>query len=174
MVRRVMREGGDFGVVLIRKGQEVEERDVEIEDVGCRARIDDWSMEQFGVLQIATTGTTRFRVVSRTVAPDGLVVARVEPLEVEAAVPLPDEFQTCRSLLKRIVSRLGEAPAESGDAAPPPIAKPYLFDDGTWVGNRLAEVLPIPLGAKHKLMALTDASARLTIIQQYLAEHGIT
>jgi Lon protease-like protein len=173
MIRRVMREAGDFGVVLIQKGQEVVERDVEIEDVGCRARIVDWNMEQLGVLQISTVGTTRFRIVSRDVKPDGLIVAQVEPLELEAAVPVPDECQACRSLLKRIVDRLDEAPREAEDAAPPPIAKPYLFDDATWVGNRLAEVLPIPRGAKHKLMALTDAPARLSIIKQYLAEHGI-
>ena len=173
MIRRAMKDGSDFGDVMIRKGQEVEDRGVDIEEVGCRARIDDWNMEQFGVLQITTIGTTRFRIVSHDALGDGLMVAEIEALETEPAVPLPNEFEACRSLLKRIVGRLDEAPREAADPMPLPIAKPYLFDDAGWVGNRLAEVLPIPLGAKHKLMALTDAPARLSIIQQYLAEHGI-
>ena len=173
MVRGAMRDGSDFGVVMIKKGQEVAERQVEVEDIGCRARIDDWSMEQFGVLMIATTGTDRFRILSHEVRPDGLMMAEVAPIEAEPAVAVPVEATACRALLKRIVDRLDGTPKQPDDPTPSPIAKPYLFDDATWIGNRLSEVLPLPLGVKHKLMALTDAPARLSILQQYLTQHGI-
>ncbi len=175
MVRNAMRVGSGFGVCLIRKGSEVGEKDVETEEIGCRARIDDWNMEQLGVLQITTTGTERFRIVSRRVQPDGLLVADVEAVEDEAAAGIPEEASGCRLLLKRIVERLDaarEAPTDD-EAMPMPIARPYLFDDATWVGNRLCEVLPIPLPAKQKLMALTDAPTRLDIVQRYLKQHGI-
>lgn len=180
MVRRAMREASRFGVCLIQKGREVGEHGVPIEPIGCRARIDDWNMEQLGVLQIATTGTERFRIRSSRVQPDGLLVAEVEAVELEPLVPLPDEAAPCQTLLRRIVQRLEESNEESGKSAPesdfasrPPIAKPYLFDDATWVGNRLAEVLPIPMSAKQKLMALTDGPTRLVIVQRYLKQHGI-
>ena len=176
MVRDVMRGANAFGVTLIRKGAEVAERDVEIEEVGCRARIDDWSMEQLGVLHIATTGTDRFQIVGRRIQPDGLMIAEVEPIEVEPAVAVPPDGIACQTLLRRIVQRLDEQrdDAKADDEGPaPPIARPYRFDDASWVGNRLCELLPIPLGAKQKLMALTDGPTRLEIVQRYLQQHGI-
>jgi Lon protease-like protein len=47
------------------------------------------------------------------------------------------------------------------------------LDDATWVGNRLCEVLPISLVAKQKLMELTDAPTRLSIVHQYLVQQKI-
>ena len=175
MVRAAMRDGSDFGVCLIRKGNEVGERSHEIEDVGCRARIDHWNMEQLGVLEIATTGTERFHVVSKRVQGDGLMVAEIEALEAEPETPLPTDAADCQLLLRRIVERLdSERAAATGDEPmPPAIAEPYRFDDATWVGNRLCELLPIAHGAKQKLMALTDAPTRLEIVQRYLKQHGI-
>lgn len=178
MVRNAMRGENEFGVCLIRKGEEVGERDVDTADVGCRARIDDWNMEQLGVLQISTTGTGRFRILSRRTQPDGLLVAEVEPIEAEPFSAVPPDAAPCQTLLRRIVERLENErtqrpePSED-DAVPLPIALPYLFDDATWVGNRLCELLPIPLGAKQKLMALTDAPTRLELVVRYLKQHGI-
>ena len=178
MIRGAMRGANEFGVCLIRKGDEVGGRDVDTADVGCRARIDDWSMEQLGVLQIWTTGTARFRIVSRQVQSDGLLVADVEPVEPEPVAAVPADATPCQTLLRRIVQRLEDERAKQpepsdADGVPLPIAQPYLFDDATWVGNRLCELLPIPLGAKQKLMALTDAPTRLELVLQYLKQHGI-
>ena len=175
MVRRAMRDASEFGVCLIRKGYEVGERAIETETIGCRARIDDWNMEQLGVLQIATTGTERFQIVSHAVQADGLMIADVEPLEREPYAPLPEEAAACASLLERIVSQW-EASEQASDPHAgnrPPIARPYRLDDATWVGNRLSEVLPVSLSAKQKLMALTDGPTRITIVLRYLKQHGI-
>jgi Lon protease-like protein len=175
MIRGVMRDSNEFGVCLIRKGSEVGEREVETEEIGCRARIDDWNMEQLGVLQIATTGTDRFRIVGRRLQADGLLVADVEPLDDETVISVPDDALPCQALLRRIVERLEQAGDEREDdeVVHNPIAKPYRFDDSTWVGNRLCELLPIPVGAKQKLMALTDGPTRLEIVLRYLKQHGI-
>lgn len=174
MIRNAMRDGSEFGVCLIRKGNEVAEVAVDIEPVGCRARIDDWNMEQLGVLQIETTGTERFRIVSQRHQPDGLMIAEVEATDLEAFATLPAAYEDCRVLLERIVKRLDEASGADQDASVRmPIAKPYRFDDATWVGNRLCELLPIPASTRQKLMALTDAQARLDIVQRYLKQHGI-
>ena len=179
MVRRAMRDASEFGVCLIRKGYEVgavgNRGGVETETIGCRARIADWNMEQLGVLQIATTGTERFIIVSHAVQADGLMIADVEPIEHEAYTPLPEEAAPCVSLLERIVSQWEEnEKASGGDAGQAPaIARPYRFDDTTWVGNRLSEVLPVSLSAKQKLMALTDGPTRVAIVLRYLKQHGI-
>ncbi|MGI9025385.1 MAG: LON peptidase substrate-binding domain-containing protein [Burkholderiaceae bacterium] len=178
MIRRAMRDASEFGVCLIRKGHEVGERGVETETIGCRARIDDWNMEQLGVLQIATTGTERFIIVSHAVQADGLMIADVEPIEHEAYAPLPEEAVPCASLLERIMSQWeahehASGVAESDAVRGPAIGKPYRFDDTTWVGNRLSEVLPVSLAAKQKLMALTDGPTRIAIVLRYLKQHGI-
>lgn len=177
MIRNAMRDASTFGVCLIRKGREVGEQGVETEEIGCRARIDDWNMAQLGVLEIATSGTERFRIVTRHVQSDGLLVADVEPVDLEVSVPVPTQAADCQALLRRIVQRLEDGGAkkddEDGDDGALPIAKPYLFDDSTWVSNRLCEFLPIPLGAKQKLMAITDGPTRLEIVQRYLKQHGI-
>ncbi len=179
MVRRAMREASEFGVCLIRKGHEVGEVGnrgvVETETIGCRARIDDWNMEQLGVLQIATTGTERFVIVSHAVQADGLMIADVEAIEPEAYAPLPEEAAPCVSLLERIVAQWEASAQGSGADAvqAPPIARPYRFDDTTWVGNRLSEVLPVSLSAKQKLMELTDGPTRIAIVLRYLKQHGI-
>ena len=50
---------------------------------------------------------------------------------------------------------------------------PHRLDSCVWVGNRLCEILPIPLTAKQKLMELDDAPSRLTIVDRYLRQHEV-
>jgi Lon protease-like protein len=170
MIRAAMRDGGTFGVVLIQDGQhEVGNPDVAIADVGCRARIDDWDMAQLGVLQITTTGTERFRIVDRHVKADGLIVADVVAIDDEASAPPPDDAAASVALLKRVVEQIDDEAA----TLVRPIAKPYRFDDATWVGNRLGELLPMPLPMKQSLMASTDSTARLATIMEFLRLHGV-
>ena len=170
MVRAAMRAGTTFGVVLIGDEQhEVGNANVSTAAVGCRARIDDWDMAQLGVLQISTTGTERFVIVDRKVAADGLILATVVPLEAEPAVSPPDEAAPCVALLRAIVEQIDA----DGSGAPPPIARPYRFDDATWIGNRLAELLPLPRPVKQGLMASSDAVARLATVTQFLRKNGL-
>jgi hypothetical protein len=166
MVRAAMRDGSEFGIVLISRGREAGDYGVETEAVGCRARIDAWDMAQLGVLEIATTGTERFRVVEREMRSDGLLVASVEDFDAEPSAGIPASARRCVTLLERVVERV-DADTSEDDSA---IARPYRFDDATWVGNRLAEFLPIPLPAKQRLMTLTDALTRLAILGNLLDE----
>jgi hypothetical protein len=56
----------------------------------------------------------------------------------------------------------------------PIFAEPHEFDNAVWVGYRLAEILPVPLGAKQKLLELDDSVARLEILQQFLEQRGLS
>jgi len=171
-----MRESSEFGVVLLRRGRDIDRDGIDIESIGCRARIADWNMEQLGVLQIETIGTTRFKIHSHIVQADGLRVADVESIANDEAIPIPDDAVLCVRLLERIVDQLRSGDDDDPDAGPgyQPIAEPHRFDDATWVGNRLAELLPIALPAKQQLMAMTDAHERLAAVRRYLVEQGIS
>ena len=51
-----------------------------------------------------------------------------------------------------------------------PFSEPYRLDDSGWVANRWCELLPMPLAAKQKLMALEDPVIRLSLIDAFLRE----
>jgi uncharacterized protein len=169
MVRDCMQRDEPFGVCLITNGGEVGEP-AEHDAVGCLAGIRGWDMEQLGVLQIRTVGTTRFRILERHVAAGGLIRARTELLDDDRLHAVPDEFSVCTALLGRIVSELERT---EPDAEKRMIASPYDFDSASWVANRLAEFLPIAGPMKQKLMVLDDPVARLGIVHRFLEERRV-
>lgn len=172
MVRDCMRDGQEFGVCLNRKGKQGN-GGARPEPIGCRARITDWNMEQLGVLQIATEGMERFRIAELYTEPNGLLRANTEELDAELPSKVPREFLACAELLQRIIQQLNREAEKSDSEVQRPIAAPYQMDDATWVGNRLCEILPISLAAKQKLMELTDAPTRLSLVHQYLLQQKI-
>ena len=172
MVRNCMRDHTPFGVCLIASGNEVAQPDQPTvpEDVGCLADIVDCNMEQLGVLLIEARGRQRFQVLSHSTRDDGLIVARVAllpPDEIDCKLELLGE---CLSALRRIVSAIH---AEQPDKSRLPFNEPYLWDDPSWVANRLCELLPVPLKAKQMLMALPDAGMRIEIVHRYMRQHHI-
>lgn len=170
MVRGCLRDGSAFGVCLIASGQEVArpEDPTVPESVGCLAEIVDCNMEQLGVLLIETRGRQRFRVLSHETRDDGLLVARAELLPDDIIDCKLELLGECLSALRRIVTSIH---AESPDNMP--FSEPYLWDDPTWVANRLCELLPVPLKAKQMLMELPDAGMRIEIVHRYMRQHHI-
>lgn len=170
MVRNCLRDGSPFGVCLISSGEEVSRPDEPTvpESVGCLAEIVDCNMEQLGVLLIETHGRQRFRVLSHETRDDGLLVARAELLPDDIIDCKLELLGECLQALRRIVTAIH---AESPDNLP--LAEPYLWDDPTWVANRLCELLPVPLKAKQMLMELPDAGMRIEIVHRYMRQHHI-
>ncbi len=170
MVRDCLRDEQEFGVCLIKKGREVGAT-TEPEEIGCRARIIDWNMEQLGVLQINVQGTERFHIRQLYSEPSGLLKAEVRPMEsIEPIHSVPKEFESCSKLLMRMIQQMQQ---DTEDPTKMPFAEPHRFNDATWVSNRLCEVLPISMLAKQKLMELSDAPTRLSLVHQYLQQHKI-
>jgi uncharacterized protein len=167
MVRDCMQHEQPFGVCLITRGAEVGEA-AEHEQVGCLASIRGWDMQQLGLLEIRTVGTHRFRVVDRRVARNGLIHATLDPIPDDPRIPVPEEFAECTALIRRIA---GELEQREPDPSQRMIAEPYDYDSAAWVANRLCEFLPIPGKAKHKLMALDEPLARLSLVHRYLQQH---
>jgi len=50
---------------------------------------------------------------------------------------------------------------------------PCRFDDAGWVANRWCEILPLPLAAKQRLMALPNAALRLQLVDEFLRDRGV-
>jgi Lon protease-like protein len=180
MVRDCMRREEPFGVCLIVSGGEVGAA-ARTESVGCLARIAAWDMEQLGLLHIRTIGGLRFRVLDARVQPDQLQLAEIELLEPDEDSPIDPEHQACAALLTRVIDDVRAQHAErrrtgqaEGDVMGRlPFEEPFRLDSSIWVGNRLCEVLPVPMKAKQKLMELDDARTRLEIITQYLRQHAV-
>jgi len=162
MARQCMREKSMFGVCLIKEGSEVGKPAVP-DALGCQARIIEWDMQQMGVLQIVARGVERFRVLSTATNSQGLILADVEMIAAEPAMPVPDQFLACRKFLTGII-------AEHGAAIFP---EPHQLDDAAWVGYRLAEIIPFPPPERQKLLALEDSLARLSVLNRILVNNNL-
>ena len=166
LVARCMKRGEDFGVVCLKQGGEVRAPEqgapVRFEAVGVRARIDSVDAQQAGLLAVRCTGQQRFvREGEPTQDADGLWSACVREMEADpACVPAPAMLGSVKALATAIATL-----RERGEQ---PFLQPLRLDDAGWVANRWCELLPIPLAARQRLMALADPNERLALVDAYL------
>lgn len=162
MARDCLKRDAPFGVCLIREGNEVGAPAVP-EAIGSLAKIIECDMQQQGILNVKTQGGQRFRILERRTGAQGLTSADIELIPAEAGAAVPAEFDACARLLEMVVADQGRSI----------FAEPHAYSDAAWVGYRLAEILPVPLAAKQKLLELSDSVARLSILQRYLEGQGL-
>ena len=162
MARACLRDSSPFGICLIQEGEEVGAPAVP-ERIGCLARIDDCDAEELGVLKVRAVGLERFRIVSSEVAKGGLIVAQVEPLAGEPEVYDAPGLVECASFLRKAIAAIGVER----------FVEPLRFEDATWVGFRLAEILPLRTDVKQKLLELTDATLRLAVLDKFLRQQRL-
>jgi len=149
MIGRCMKEPQKFGVLLIVEGSETgAARTV---DVGTLAEIVDWHQDTDGLLGIVALGRERFRLERSSRRPDGLYVGSIEPLPAEERQPLPERHRYLAKLLKQVLPRLGPYAQHLDED----------YTDATWVGYRLAEVLPLTLRVRQECLEMDDPLARL-------------
>jgi uncharacterized protein len=171
MTKVCLRDAQPFGVVLITHGDEVAAAKgasnapgvPEIASIGTLATIDDWDMPQQGILHLRTTGGARFQVRSHAVRDDGLVVGEVTTLPAEPVVALSDAYQPLARLLELLAERVG----------PRHFPEPRSHDDASWVGYRLAELMPLPLSIKQSMLEINDAEVRLSVLRKFLQQQGL-
>lgn len=150
MTKACIRDNGVFGITLIRGGYEVGAPAVPC-DTGCTARIVEWEVPNPGLFTLMTQGESVFRILERRTQPDGLIIGRVELVEPPDPVPLPDRYSGLSKLLVELIEGLGSENFPS----------PQRLDDAAWVGNRLAELLPVAPERKQKLLETRDPLAVL-------------
>ncbi|MGH8799201.1 MAG: LON peptidase substrate-binding domain-containing protein [Casimicrobiaceae bacterium] len=167
MIKRCLADDQPFGVCLLIRGEEVARRDVadppEFAPIGTLARITAWDMPQLGILQLKTMGGTRFQVQTHRVADDGLILATATTLVPEPRLPLPEVHRPLADLLELMIKRVGRENF-AGEPA---------LDDASWVGYRLAELLPLPAAIKQTMLEINDSEVRLKAIAQFLKQQDL-
>ena len=157
-----MREKVPFGVCLIASGTEVGKPAIP-HSIGTLAHVTSGDMPQLGILMLEVSGGQRFRIISQTAQPDGLLRAQVVLLDEPARQEVPQAQQGLLPLLQKIAADLG----------PEKMPPPHAFDDAAWVGYRLSEAVPVQALAKQKLLELEDPVSRLEILHTYLSQRKL-
>lgn len=157
MVGACLKDDSGFGICLIRRGGEAGEPALPY-GTGTEVRIVDWDRQPDGLLGITVRGRHKIRVRDLAVEANQLVVAQAEALPPEPAEPVPGHCRTLVALLERMLAQL--EPIVRYDEP--------QWDDASWVGSRLTELLPLPARVRQYLVELDNPSARLEELRQAL------
>lgn len=151
LVRECSRSGSGFGVCLILAGREAG-APASPAAVGTLARIEDFYALPDGLLGIRARGSRRFRATRTRVRDNGLVHGEVSWLAEEPQLDMPPEYGLLALILERLLEQVGGEHAR---------AERQRLDDASWVGFRLAELLPVELTERQHWLQLTDPLQRL-------------
>jgi Lon protease-like protein len=162
MAKECLKNSSQFGICLIREGEEVGTPAVP-EPVGCLARIADCDVEDLGVLKVRAEGLERFRIVSSGVNKQGLIVGEIEEIALEPEADNAPGMAECADFLHKVIAAIGSER----------FSEPLRFDDASWVSFRLAEILPLRNDVKQKLLELTDAALRMGILYRFLRQQKL-
>ncbi|HSN18010.1 MAG TPA: LON peptidase substrate-binding domain-containing protein [Gammaproteobacteria bacterium] len=150
MVSDCLKRDQGFGVCLIQEGKETGK--AKMHTVGTLAEIGDWSRGEDGLLHIVAQGKRRLKVAKVRTQGDGLNLGEVEILPEDPLLPVPDTQRMLPEILRQVLQQAEvEYPAVE-------------YADAAWVGNRLAEVLPISLPQRQYLLEVDDPLKRLEIL----------
>lgn len=155
MVRECARSNGVFGVNLILSGRETGAGAVPAA-VGTLARIVDFDTLPDGLLGISVSGEARFRVERSRVRGNGLMFGEIRRWADEPAIAVPVEFALLPTILERMAEQAGLA-WRNGPRD--------RYDDASWVGFRLAELLPLNDTDRQQMLELTDPLERLAALR---------
>ena len=162
MARACIKDGSSFGICLIREGSEVGAPAVP-ETIGCTARIAEFDMEELGILKVRVEGLERFRILASDVNRQGLLMAQVQALDAESGTTDAPGMADCAEFLRKVIAGIGDER----------FVQPLRFDDPTWVGFRLAEILPLRPDVRQKLLELTDAGLRMAVLHRFLRQQRL-
>lgn len=151
MVRDCTRDGRPFGVTLLLRGRESGEAASALA-IGTLATIVDFYTLPDGLLGIRCEGGARFHVDHAHARHDGLLIGRLTLRPDEPTRELPPQYALLATLAENLIINLVEGAPEPTKAQ---------LDDASWVGFRLAELLPFTLGEKQQLLELSDPGERL-------------
>lgn len=160
MTADCLRRQQPFGVCLIRKGAEVGQAAIP-ETVGCQARIVTADMDTLGVMLIEARGEGRFVLEGTSLAANQLLVGQVRDKNDEAILPVPEDCRAAIDLLRALAEKM------------PASGLTEIHDDASWVGFRLAEVLPLKTTARQAMLEMNDAVRRLRILLDFMRRNGL-
>lgn len=159
MIGQCLREETGFGICLISEGKETGDA-AESFEYGTFGTISYWQQLPEGLLGVTVRGEQRFRIISKEIASNQLCMAQVEMLPDEPQVALPKSFQYFAAIVDEMFTQIGH----------PYTTLPKHYDDASWIGYRLAELLPMALVQKQQFLQMTDPIERLEQISVIIAE----
>lgn len=162
MVKECLKHERPFGICSITEGEEVGVP-AAFASVGTIAKIGSWDMPELGILSLVTEGGSRFNVLARETMAGGLALADVALLQEEDADSTSPPEPIFVEVLEKVIERVGERH----------FTAERHFDDPNWVSYRLAEILPLKLSLKQKLLEVNDSEVRLRVIGEFLRVQGI-
>lgn len=159
LVRECTRQNRRFGVCLILDGHESSQSAAPAA-VGTLAAITDFYTDQDGLLGIRAEGSERFRVAQVHVRDDGQLRGDINCFDPEPESNVPAEHGILVTILERLVDQM----------APPWKDVPHSrYDEASWTGFRLAELLPLDDRERQQLLEMTDPLERLAWLRDALA-----
>lgn len=159
MISDCLRHESGFGICLINEGKETGKAAESFEH-GTLATISYWQQLPDGLLGVTVRGQQRFQVLDLEVGKNQLTTARVELLEHEPVVKPPPRFNVLIDMVKEMLEEMGH----------PYTTLPKHYDQASWLGYRLAELLPISLIQKQYFLQLNDPIERLERLSAILAD----
>lgn len=161
MVGECGRNGIGFGICLILDGNEAGTPSSTVA-YGTEAVIEDFGTTPDGLLSLRVRGQRRFYVIRTRVRDSGLVMADVQFCdEYTGSMQLRPEHALLAEILRRILMQVTDAKADP---------EPAMFEDASWVGWQLAELLPLSLVQRQALLQLDDPHARLQKLLDDIAD----
>lgn len=151
MIRECAKSDSDFGLCLIREGEEAIAPVVPA-PVGTLAQITDWFTLEDGLLGVSTTGTDRFLIENTRKREDGLLFGQVRRLPDPQDCEIPESYSVLSNILGRFMDKAGSHY---------PDYTPDQLQDAVWVGFRLAELLPLSVIEQQHLLELPGPLERL-------------
>jgi len=159
MIAACMRRDSGFGVCLIRRGSEVGPA-ADFFSVGTYARIIHWEQHQDGILGLTVQGEERFKVVASRAGDNQLIQGNVNWLEKEKSVKVPASHAFLKEIFEELSARLDL----------PQVQDTARYDEASWLGYRLAEILPITTAEKQELLEIDDSIERLNRVNSLIAD----
>lgn len=158
LVRECTRHGTGFGVCLILQGGEAGDPALPAA-VGTLARITDFHTGDDGLLGIVAIGGSRFRVARSRIRTDGQLRGEAEVWPDEPDVEVPVEFALLQNILERLIETMGPQWRQ---------APRSCYDNASWLGFRLSELLPLDTSEQQRMLELSDPVTRLAELRDIL------
>lgn len=165
LVKDVLAGDGEFGVVLIERGQEVGGGDVRF-GVGTVAKIVQTAELPDGRWLLDAVGTERFRI-TEWLPDDPYPLAMIEPLDDELA-DADTEAEARRTAVERLLRQVLALQVELGFPAPSAIRT--LDEDPAVAGFEAALLSPIGPMDTQKVLEAPSIADRLAVLETLLTE----
>jgi uncharacterized protein len=162
LMRQCEASKAPFGIAFLSEGSEVETAGArpKLCSYGTLASIQSLKKVQPYLFKVMCKAGTKFLMKEYERGQYGVWYGKVMYLEEDPFAAIPPHLQYLANKLGRIIADV----QKDGQATRLPFDTPYNLEDGGWVANRLADLLPISPDEKNELLAELNPIDRLEMI----------